>query len=160
MTEIKKLKVTGVLMGGEWATIDGPVVDPGDILKWDGERLQVVIDPSVQPATAVIKTEIIGNLEWQAEVSNRKFTWEKAKEYAASLGEGWRLPTVQELFSLWDYDKGCCPAFPGTPKTWFWSSSPLGNDYAWSVGFGYGVVGSNGRSYEGSVRCVRDVKGR
>jgi hypothetical protein len=35
-------------------------------------------------------------LTWQREVSNRAFTWEQAKKYAATLdlsGGDWRLPT-------------------------------------------------------------------
>ncbi len=118
------------------------------------EAVQKILDEDAAAAKS-IRTVKIGNLEWQAEVPDRKFTWEQAKEYAASLGEGWRLPTVQELISLWDYDKDCCPAFPDTPKTWFWSSSPYGDSYAWYVYFDDGGVGSNLRDGEGSVRCVR-----
>lgn len=100
-----------------------------------------------------IRTVKIGNLEWQADVAKR-MTWDKAKEYAASLGDGWRLPTVQELVSLWDYDKDCCPQFPEY-KDWLWSSSPYGSYSAWIVGFGSGRVDGYGRSTESGARCVR-----
>lgn len=102
-----------------------------------------------------VRSVKVGDLEWQADVPDEKFTWEEAKAYADSLGDGWRLPTVQELVSLWDYDKGCCPTFPGT-KGWFWSSSPLDNHVgAWSVYFDLGLVGYSYRHAEYSVRCVR-----
>ncbi|WP_158273204.1 DUF1566 domain-containing protein [Limnohabitans sp. WS1] len=58
----------------------------------------------------------------------------------------WRLPNVKELASL--ADNGCQPpaidnmAFPATPPSSFWSSSPDVGDasYAWYVYFGYGNV--------------------
>lgn len=101
-----------------------------------------------------MKTKKIGNLEWQADVPDQKFTWEEAKAYAASLGDGWRLPTVQELVSLWDYDQGKCSAFNGYRGV-LWSSSPRDDGLAWYVRFVGGGVGYNCRSLELGVRCVR-----
>jgi len=46
-----------------------------------------------------IRTVKVGDLEWQADVPDKRFTWGEAKAYAASLGDGWRLPTMQELLS-------------------------------------------------------------
>jgi hypothetical protein len=74
---------------------------------------------------------------------------------------GWRLPNVKELASL--ADKGCqspaidSVAFPNTPSSWYWTSSPYVGDsgYAWYVYFGYGVVGSGGRYSYRRVRLVR-----
>ena len=107
------------------------------------------------------KTQRIGNLEWQVDLP-KLMPWGHAVEYAAMIdkafGGGWRLPTVQELVGLWDYDKGCCPAFPDAPG-WFWSSSPRDNDFAWFVNFGAGKVSYGNRNYEYGVRCVRTVQG-
>jgi len=141
-------------------TNDWLVYQPGyGFFAFGNGQFQELFEPAdAKPAAPTIKPKIIGDLEWQEEVPEREFTWEQAKEYAASLGDGWRLPTVQELVSLWDYDKGFCPAFPNS-KGRFWSSSPHGYDYAWGVVFDYGRVGHGHRSYEHSVRCVRDVKG-
>jgi hypothetical protein len=104
----------------------------------------------------VVKSKIIGDLEWQDEIVP-KMSWDKALEYAKSLREGWRLPTVQELVSLWDYDKGCCPEFPDA-SDWYWSSSPFVSYYACYVIFNYGYVSDDARYYEFGVRCVRSTK--
>lgn len=74
---------------------------------------------------------------------------------------GWRLPNVKELASL--ADKGCqspaidSTAFPATPSSWFWSSSPYvgGSDSAWFVGFYNGSVNSYNRGDDYRVRLVR-----
>jgi len=108
-------------------------------------------------------TKIIGDLEWQAEVPDREFTWEQAKEYAASLGDGWRLPTIKELLTLVDHEKHnpACSVFPDCPSDWFWSSSAFAGStaYAWGVHFDLGGTYGIVVSYPYRVRCVRDVKG-
>lgn len=56
------------------------------------------------------------------------FTHEQAIQHAQSQA-GWRLPNVKELESL--VDRGCeepmidSVAFPGTPRTGFWTSTPM-----------------------------------
>lgn len=56
------------------------------------------------------------------------FTHEQAIQHAQSQA-GWRLPNVKELASLVDW--GCneptidSAAFPGTPRTGFWTSTPM-----------------------------------
>ena len=106
------------------------------------------------------KTIRIGNLEWQVDLP-KPMPWGHAVEYAAvidkTFGGGWRLPTVQELVGLWDYDKGHCAAFPDD-KDWFWSSSPFGSNGAWLVAFGSGGVYDDSRGYEYGARCVRTVQ--
>lgn len=77
--------------------------------------------------------------------------------------QNWRLPDVKELASL--ADKGCSApaidiaAFPATPNSFYWSSSPFvaNSSNAWVVSFGNGVVrGSGFRFAEGhAVRLVR-----
>lgn len=106
------------------------------------------------------KTKRIGNLEWQVDLP-QPMAWGHAVEYAAMIdkafGGGWRLPTVQELVGLWDYDQGCCEAFPDD-KNWFWSSVPYDRYLSWVVGFDAGDVVSDDRDFEYGVRCVRTVQ--
>ena len=100
-------------------------------------------------------------LVWQRSHSPERMTWEKARDYAKSLGDGWRLPTVQELVSIVDY-KRLDPAidldlFPRTPSLYFWSSSSYaGNpDAAWNVAFNNGHVVQDTKVNANYVRCVR-----
>ncbi len=94
------------------------------------------------------------------------FTHEQALQYAATQS-GWRLPNKRELFSL--TDKGCSNpaidsvAFPNTPSSWYWTSSPyVGySGSAWYVDFSFGgawyggISYSDGRDYSLAVRLVR-----
>lgn len=119
-------------------------------------KLAALKSQAASPAASTVK---VGDLEWQADVPDQRFTWEGAKKYAASLGDGWRLPTVKELLTLVDYDRHnpACTVLPDCPSEWFWSSSVFsgGTASAWSVTFNTGYadnyfVGSTAR-----VRCVR-----
>ena len=106
-----------------------------------------------------IRTVKVGDLEWQADVPDKRFTWREAKAYAASLGDGWRLPTMQELLSLVDYTthSPACSVFPNCPSEWFWSSSAFsGNSaLAWGVNFYYGTTYNSAVGDAYRVRCVR-----
>jgi hypothetical protein len=90
--------------------------------------------------------------------------WDEAKAYCTGLsltGGGWRLPTKDELLSIVDTshaNPAINPnAFPNTPSTFFWSSSPVVgvSDIAWGVHFSGGLSPSYGTSSTGRVRCVR-----
>ena len=94
------------------------------------------------------------------------YTHEGALQRAASeatASKAWRLPNVLELSSITKAGEAVNPsidttAFPGTPSSYFWSSSPyVGySDYAWYVNFNYGDVGGYYlRSYSSHVRLVR-----
>ena len=85
----------------------------------------------------------------------------RARDQATSTGVAWRLPNVKELASIADRSKSNpaidTVAFPATPVSAFWSSSPyVGYAYgAWVVDFGYGVVYDYLRGYPLPVRLVR-----
>ena len=99
---------------------------------------------------------IIGNLEVAQYDFPNKSNWNDAKEACAKLGNGWRLPTKEELNYL-HQNRGKVGGFS---IDWYWSSaaSYIGsNDCAWYQSFRDGF-GSEYllKSIPISVRAVRD----
>ena len=65
----------------------------------------------------------IGNLEVMTEDLEGKMTWEDAMKACADLGDGWRLPTKDELNTLYqNKDK-----IGGFADYGYWSSTEYGN---------------------------------
>jgi len=97
-------------------------------------------------------------LEWQAEAVANQMMWDEAMEYAKSLGNDWRMPTIEELATLVDYSR-TRPAttFPDHGAGFFWSSSVHADNtsFAWGVAFGYGHVVNAAKFNDYRVRCVR-----
>ena len=101
-------------------------------------------------------------LMWKR-VGEGKFTWEQAIEFngkdkVVNFGgfSDWRLPQIDELKSLLLPSSPyiCEETFPGGRDA-FWSSSPSGDDYAWSVYFDDGRVDYGNRYRAWAVRLVR-----
>ena len=119
-----------------------------------------------------MKTKIIGNLEWQAEVPEQRMKFGEAVAYGFNLGKGWRLPTHAELLTLVDdsQNRPACSAFPDTP----WGGDDDGHHVFWTlnewwmpetktqgvyvVDFGDGATLHLSNYQEPlRVRCVRDL---
>jgi len=108
-------------------------------------------------------TDSITKLVWKTEVTYH--TFDEAIKYASASAEStgipWRVPRLDELYSLVDvaYARPCS-TFPGIEADWFWSSSPyVGNTKcAWSVDCYFGSVHFVFRTYKHAVRLVRKVK--
>ena len=105
-------------------------------------------------------------------------TWQQALNTVADVNSGvsdadgdgqpgfayrtdWRLPQKRELESIverhcWSPAINAMP-FPGTPSSWFWSSSPYDQnpDYAWAVYFRSGASGPGIKTFPSRVRLVR-----
>lgn len=79
--------------------------------------------------------------------------WESAKKVCEELGDGWRLPTREELHLMWlnkDNIGGFAAAF-------YWSSSVYSNNLAWNQAFSDGNQFSYFKSTTNYVCAVRDL---
>ncbi len=119
---------------------------------------------SYDTATPGVVIDNITGLMWERAVTSTRYSQADAATYCTALGTGgfsnWRRPTRIELVSIVDFTarnpavNGT--AFPGTPSTYFWTSSIVsGAMGGWFVDFsgGYTAVSSATVSY--AVRCVR-----
>jgi len=114
-------------------------------------------DTRFKKTTNEIVLDTKTGLEWQANATE-SITWREAMDYAESLGDGWRLPTIEELITLIDYNRSNpATGFPDHPSAWFWSSSVYASNssYACFVYFYNGYVYHNDKYYNYHVRCVR-----
>lgn len=120
-------------------------------------RKNVIID-GVEYAPVVKKTTEIKtlsrsiNIEIHPDKSETQLNWNQAQEYCKSLGEGWRLPTISEMFYLYE-DKIIT-------ENYYWSSSENDALTAWCFNFVNGVAyyyyDSKYSTYY--VRAVKDIK--
>lgn len=98
--------------------------------------------------------DIKTGLLWQFD-SFGPITWLGAQHYVKSLGNGWRLPTIHELFALIDLETGYSE-LPNMSEQTHWSSSiARSNEVIWCLNVGEPHIYC--RVSEGQlVRCVHD----
>jgi len=109
-----------------------------------------------------MKTIKHNGLEWMAQDLDKSMPWQEAMDYCESLGGGWRLPTVKELFAVLDHTK-LSPALKidaPVQSDWYWSSTTYVGytDLAWLVNLGYGAVSLDNKANTNYVWPVRDAK--
>ncbi len=83
----------------------------------------------------------------------RQMTWDEAQEYCASLGDGWRLPTKEELNLMYTNLK--MAGLGGFSGARLWSSSQNYSNDAWVQYFSYGDQYNYNKNYDSSVRACR-----
>jgi hypothetical protein len=126
---------------------DPVVADAATGLVWQGCPAGMTGDASSCTGTAITRS------------------WQGALDYCQDSTWGgytdWYLPNVKELRSIVD-NRRTGPAidttaFPGTPSSYFWSSSSYAGSAsnAWNVYFYNGVLSSSVKTYTFYVRCVR-----
>ncbi|MFZ5698770.1 MAG: DUF1566 domain-containing protein [Pseudomonadota bacterium] len=115
---------------------------------------------TINPDNTVTDTST--GLIWSRETIAKRATHEEAKAAAEKLGEGWRLPTADELLSLVDRTRYSpaidTDAFPDTKNDWYWTDTayaPAPSSAVWVVFFYLGLAGGYRRSYGACVRAVR-----
>lgn len=79
--------------------------------------------------------------------------WDAAVEWCTALGDGWRLPTKDELSVLYEQRE----VIGGFTPYRYWSSSKRGHNGAWTQYFGSGKQYGDYKSYRRRVRAVRDA---
>jgi hypothetical protein len=87
----------------------------------------------------------------QIHIAPVEMTWEKAMDYAADLGDGWDLPTKEELQAFAPQLKKM-----GVEGT-LWSGSTVSSytNGAWVVYLGNGLTITNSKDNSYGVVCVR-----
>ena len=104
------------------------------------------------------------SVEWLRSESPEDVNFEDAQGLMNVLGDGWRLPTIEELSSLVDRTKHQ-PAidsevFPNTESGMYWSSTPCVWDVLnnrWVVVFKMGNVGFTTINDKAFVMPVRSI---
>jgi len=94
----------------------------------------------------------IGNLEVMTEDLG-KMRWDDAMKACADLGDGWRLPTKDELNLLYENME----KFSGFAYSYYWSSTEYDSNYAWLQYFICGNQNYNDKNYAYYVRAVRAI---
>ncbi|MBH1988775.1 MAG: DUF1566 domain-containing protein [Myxococcaceae bacterium] len=125
----------------------------------------------IEPKPGIVKDTFTG-LQWEQESDIGEVTWTDASAHCSNLfksGFGdWRLPTLIELQSLVDYTldwRG--PSideafFPDTPKSYFWTSTPLSSQPEegwWYVSFGCSNLTISHCSEFGGFICSQGFAG-
>ena len=101
-----------------------------------------------------VSTVKVGNLEVMTEDLGH-MNWDDATKACADLGEGWRLPTKDELNVLYENKD----EIGGFANSDYWSSTEVDNVNAWSQSFGDGFQSNYGKvNYGATGGAVRSVR--
>lgn len=118
---------------------------------------------AIEAETPQFKTFKVGNLEVMTEDLPEMMNWDQAKQACAALGDGWRLPTKDELNVLYKNKDNIGGFYPN----YYWSitigeENPLGI-FPWVQYFNasgnqyFNYEGDPGTHNEYSVRPVRSL---
>lgn len=82
-----------------------------------------------------------------------EYNWKDAKKVCEDLGDGWRLPTREELHVMW-LNRNTIRSFAAG---YYWSSSEDDNNFAWGQYFYYGHQDYYLKGNTNYVRPVRNI---
>jgi hypothetical protein len=109
-------------------------------------------------AIAAVRDNWTG-LVWQREHSEQTLAFADAQQYCATMGSGFRSPSIKELNTLVDRRR-FSPAidtsyFPNTPSARFWSGTAATGSRGYLVEFQFGSGNTYDAELDGYSRCVR-----
>jgi len=104
-----------------------------------------------------LKSKEFGNLSFSTIATKDLegvFTWDEAVEEVKKLGEGWRLPTKEEINLMYRHKD----EIGGFVENLYWSSTEYEANFAWIQNFNYGdqYYDSKDCTYY-YVRAVRSI---
>ena len=103
--------------------------------------INVFAQSTVKIGSLEVMTEDLGEMEW-----------EEAKKACKNIGDGWRLPSKDELNLLYENKE----KIGGFVNRYYWSSTEYGADKAWRQTFNSGYVNEGyGKNFTYYVRAVR-----
>lgn len=109
-----------------------------------------------------MRTVLVSGLTWLEEFSE-PMQYKDTAEYVKKIGDGFRLPTINELTSLVS-KRHKDPSidlsiFPGCPSGIFWSSTAWEKDpnYKWTVSFYDGCSFGHPLDMMNRVRLVKTI---
>ncbi|DAB30602.1 MAG TPA: hypothetical protein CFH84_03145 [Sulfurimonas sp. UBA12504] len=105
----------------------------------------------------------LNNIIWEPLDNKQKANYEEAKdicEFKKTNGKSWRLPSVDELYSLVNYNY-IKPAlnteiFSKIQNKYYWSDDAFSAKDAYVVGFSIGSVATSPKEEKSYFRCVSD----
>lgn len=119
---------------------------------------KVIIDGiEYVPASSVknIEKQIIKkniHFELYPEDAPKKMTWNEAMDYCKSLGKGWRLPTISEMFYIYQCENKLIS------EKCYWSNTKYYNNSAWHFSFFNGRANYDNKFNTAYVHAIRDIK--
>jgi hypothetical protein len=114
------------------------------IINWNKKEIELEeIPQNVQEIPAK-------KLDW-GKTADKEMTWQEAKEWCESQGEGWRMPTRVELI------EACDNKIEGFKSDSYWSSTTYASytSSAWFVNLSISFVSYSAKATSYYVRCVR-----
>ena len=113
----------------------------------DGQEYQLT--PIAQKKKLVVKRDF--NFEIHSDELGQ-MTWSEALKKVKELGDGWRLPTINELQLIWESDYKEL-----LKKESYWSSSEYNSGLAWGFSFYDGNAYDDDKNTYSYVRAVRTL---
>jgi uncharacterized protein (TIGR02145 family) len=122
--------------------------------KIEKERIAKEEEKKKDSASIIGRSIKIGNLVVAQFDFPKEMYWGESKKACESLGDGWRLPTKDELNILYQ-NRDKIGGFNGFA---YWSSTELNVEDAWTIFFKFGSNGSQNSMHKANKNCVRSVK--
>ncbi len=144
----KSARVAAVSAGYYDAKRSGVSIDRTNSMKNIASENNIV---DISKNTDVSEVDRINRLEVITKNLGR-MNWHEANEACKALGEGWRLPTKEELNILYEQKKA-----NSSPGVYYWSSTEQDKVDAWVQDFNDGFQGSYSKSYLNHVQAIRDL---